>query len=460
MEALIRRWVPLGAIAVVVAGLVRGQHLPPAQSDVYFHLRLGNEFLDGWSVGDPGHLGPFDSADWQATQWLPQMGLALAERVAGLTGVMWLAGMIILLVPVMLYVVCRRTTAALPAAIATVLGVLAAQPGLSARPQILSYLLVVVVTGAWLATVRDRRPRYWLILVAWAWVPLHGMWPIGILIGLVAVVGLALERDLPPPRLLRLAAIPVGSIAVSFATPLGTGAIASVIGVGSRTTYFAEWGPTDFTEPYALVLLAMYTIVLVGNLRHGQMTWPMLLLLGLGLVWGLYSVRTVPVAALMLAPFVAETIQRHVPRGGLLSRREAAALVAFLLVGAAVLAPVVASRADDPVVPAWLDERLDNVPAGTRVLNDWDTGAYFLWRHPDLSLTMHGYGDVFTDEELERNADILRLRPDWDTRVIALDVELAVVDPSTPLGYALVNDLGWTVVERDDEFALVTPVGS
>lgn len=457
MESLIRRWVPMLAVALLVGGLVRGQRLPPAEADVYLHLRLGHEFLDGWSVGRPGHLGPFDSATWHPTQWLPQVGLATAERLAGLAGVMWLAGTAILLLPIVVYVACRRTTAPLPAAIATVLAVLASQPGLSARPQVLSYLLVVVVTATWLATVRDGRPRYWLVLVAWAWVPLHGMWPIGIAIGLVAVVGIALERELPRQQLLRLGAIPVASVAVSLLTPIGTGALESVVGVGARTAYFAEWGPTDFTEPFTLALLAMYAIAFASNLRQGPMSWPTLLLLGLGLAWALYSVRTVPVSALMAAPFVAEAIQRHVPRATTLGRREGTALLVTFLVGSAVLAPVVASRADDPVVPGWLDERLDALPAGTRVLNDWDTGAYLLWRHPDLSLAMHGYGDVFTDAELERNADILRLRPGWDAEVAELDADLAVVDPSTALGYALVHDLDWTLVQEDDEFSVLTP---
>ena len=91
------------------------------------------------------------------------------------------------------------------------------------------------------------------------------------------------------------------------------------------------------------------------------------------------------------------------------------------------------------------------------MLNDWNTGAYFLWRHPQLSLVMHGYGDVFTEDELERNSDILRLEPRWDDEVDELDADLALVDPDTSLGYAMTDDLGWTVIEADDEFALLSP---
>jgi hypothetical protein len=163
------------------------------------------------------------------------------------------------------------------------------------------------------------------------------------------------------------------------------------------------------------------------------------------------------VAALMLAPLVAEAFQEFVPRAPRLALRESLALGTILVVCMAVLVPIVQSRADDEVAPAWLDARLDSMPAGTRVLNDWNTGAYFLWRHPQLSLAMHGYGDVFTDEELERNATILRVKPGWDDEVEDLEADLALVDPDTPLGYALTNDLGWVEIEADEDFALLSP---
>lgn len=457
IETLVRRWVPLAAIGVVMAALVRQQHAPPAGSDTYLHLRFGSEFLAEWSLQSPGHLGPFDSAEWLPTQWLAQVAMAAVEGIGGLAAVMWLAGTVILVVPLLAYVVCRHTTTPLAASIAAVLACIAAQPGLSGRPQVLSYLLVLVVTSAWLATARDGRPRFWLILVGWLWVPLHGMWPIGIVIGAVAVMGIALQRTVPGRRILTLAAIPVASGLVALITPLGAGALTSVVTVGSRSEYFAEWGPTDFTSPYAVVLLAVLGIAFAGNLRTGPTPWPTLLLLGLALTWAVYSARTTPVAALMAAPLAAEVIQRHLPEASPMARLERSALAVMLVLATAILGPVVVSRADERVVPSWLDQRLDSLEPGTRVLNDWDEGPYFLWRHPQLALTMHGYGDVFTDEELARNRDILRLRPGWDSKVADLNADVALVDPDSPLGYALEHDLRWTLVESDDEFALLSP---
>ncbi|PUA80623.1 hypothetical protein [Nocardioides currus] len=457
ITTLIRRVLPVAVVAILLGAVVRAQSRPPLGADGYFHLRMGHELLGGWSIRDPGHLGPYDTADWLPTQWLSQIGMAAIEDRAGLAGVMWVAGVLVLVLALAVFVVCRQTAAPLPAALATILACSAASPGFSARPQVFSYLFVLVVTAAWLATLRDGRARWWLVAVAWVWAPLHGLWPIGIVIAVTAIAGLALERTLPARQLARLALIPVLSALVVLATPLGFGVYGAVLAVGSRAQYFAEWGPTDFTEPYAIALLAMFAVVLLVGLKRRSLAWGQLLLVGLAGALAVSSARMTVLAALVLAPLVAEALQEFVPAAPGLQRREALSLAVVAVLCGGVLAAVVHARADDEVAPAWLDAHLDAVPAGTRVLNDWDTGAYFLWRHPQLALAMHGYGDVFTDDELQRNLDITRLKPGWDDEVADLDAELALVDPDTPLGYALVEDLGWQVIEADDDFALLSP---
>ena len=52
-----------------------------------------------------------------------------------------------------------------------------------------------------------------------------------------------------------------------------------------------------------------------------------------------------------------------------------------------------------PVVAGWVDERLDAMPAGTKVLNDWELGHYTMARHPQVQLVMHGYVDMFTPDD-------------------------------------------------------------
>ncbi|MFC0221353.1 hypothetical protein [Nocardioides zeicaulis] len=456
---VIRRVMPLVGLAAIVGVLVGLQDVPAVGADAWLHLRLGHEFLSGgWSLTHPGHLGVYDTATWYPTQWASQVAMAWFDDRFGIGGVMWLSGTAILATPVVLYLLCRRYAAPLPTVLAVGVAVCAAAPGFSARPQVVSYLLIAVVMGAWLETARDGRPRWWLVPLAWVWVPLHGMWIVGITIGVAAVVGMALTREHPRGLLLRLAAIPVLSALVAFATPLGAHVVDGIAGVGSRNGALTEWDPPDFTSPNALFLVLMIVVVLVVRLRGGEPTdWPTLMLLGLAMAWGLYTLRTTIVAAVMLAPLLAMALQHLVPSVGRPGRREVGLVAAIAVLGSAAMAVVASQRDDDEVVAAWVDDRLAAMPAGTKVLNDWELGHYTMARHPQVQLVMHGYVDMFTTGELDRNLRIAKVEPRWDTSVEALDADYGFVDPNSAMGYALVHQLGWTEVEGDDDFVLLRP---
>lgn len=454
---VVRRVVPVLGLAAIVGVLVRLQEVPAVGADAWLHLRLGQEFLDGWSITHPGHLGVYDTATWYPTQWASQVAMAWTDDRFGIGGVMWLAGTVILFVPVVLYLVCRRYAAPLPAVLAVTVAVCAAAPGFSARPQVVSYVLIAVVMGAWLETARDGRVRWWLVPLAWVWVPLHGMWIVGITIGVATVVGMALTREHDRGTLLRLASIPVLSALVALATPLGLHVIDGVTGVGSRNEALTEWDPPDFTSPSALFLVLMIVVVLVVRLRGAAMDWPTLMLLGLAMAWGLYTLRTTIVAAVMLAPLLAMALQHLVPAIGRPGRREVGLVAAIAVLGSAAMALVAAQRDDDPVVAGWVDDRLAAMPPGTKLLDDWELGHYTMARHPQVQLVMHGYVDMFTEAELDRNLRIVRVQPRWDTSVEALHADYGFVDPDSAMGYALVHQLGWTEVEGDDDYVLLRP---
>ncbi len=457
ITTFVRRIFPLLALGSILIMLVRVQDFPQVGSDAYLHLRLGSEFRSGWPLGHPGHLSVFDTGEWFPTQWLSQIVMSWTDSTWGMSGVIWLVGSFILALPVCMYLVCRAWVAPLPAAIAVVLGTLGAAPGLSTRPQVVSYLLILLVTAAWLHTAQDHKPRYWLIVITWVWVPLHAMWIVGISIGIAAVLGIALTRPRDGRLLARLASIPVLSAVVPMLTPLGVNVYSSIAGVGDRNAQLTEWHSPDFTSPNTLLLAAMIAIVLVVSLRGGPVEWPTLMILGLGMVWGLYTVRTTIVAAIILTPLLGIALQRLVPSVQRIGRRESALALSMLVVASASLAVVAVQRGDDAPVASWVDKSLDAMPNDTKVLNDWELGHYVVWRHPQIQLVMHGYVDMFTIDELERNIDIATLQPGWDTSIAELEVDYALVDPDSRLGYVLTHQLGWQEVEGDDDYVLLLP---
>ncbi len=455
-----RTLVAYAGMAVVFGALVRRAALPLDNLDTYFHLRFGHEFLSGdWSLRDPGSVSSLATADWVPTQWLSQVVMAQTEDWFGLAGVAWLSGLLFLSLALVVYWACRRQAEPAVAALLVVLTLIACTSGISMRPQLVSYVLVVVTIAAW-QRARDTGRAPWLLVpMTWVWTMCHGMWPVGIVIGVIAVLGLALDRGHPRRTLARMAAVPVLSAVVSLLTPVGPGLFPAVLRVSSRAKYFYEWDPPDYTKPWVATLAVILALVVVPRLRRAErVPWFDVLLLGLAALWAIYSMRTVPVAACLAAPLAAAALQPVLGARPSVLRRERLLLVGGSLLALATLAVVVPQTADQPRhTPSWLDGALGDLPAGTRVINDSGFGGYLMWRFPQLDVVVHGYGDLYTDDELERNADIEGIRSGWVGLVRDTGAAYAVLPPGSPLAYNLREVEGWSVLERSDDLELLRP---
>ena len=287
------------------------------------------------------------------------------------------------------WVIARRWSTPLVSAVIVATALMASSLGLSMRPQVISYLLVAVTTAAWLRTREDGRVRWWLVPVTWVWAMCHGMWPVGIVIGVVAVVAIAADRAVPRRRLLALAAVPVGCAVAAALTPVGPRLYPAVLLVGGRGQYFGEWKPLDFTSVVGGALLVLIAAVAVRMVRRGSVSsWTDIAFVGLTVGWALYSTRTVAVAAAMLVPITAHVYSGWPRPASPPGRRETGAVLALAAAFLAVLAVAVPRTADEPPdEPSWASA-VDDLPAGTVVLNDWGQGGWMIWRWPELDFVM------------------------------------------------------------------------
>jgi hypothetical protein len=455
-----RRLLPAGLFAAVLLVVVRLTAVPLDNTDTYFHLRFGHEFLSGaWSLRHPGSVSTFATAHWVPTQWLPQVVMAKVEDWFGLAGVAWLSGLQQVGLVLALYFVTRRWAEPLVATILLAPTLAAASIGLSMRPQVLSYLFVVLTVGAWLRTHDDRRLRWWLVPMTWLWAMCHGMWPIGIGIGVVSVIGLVLDRRLDRRRFVLATLVPAGSAVAAALTPVGPALYGGVLGVGNRAKFFSEWQSPDFTAvPACMVLALMIVLALVLFLRAPRRSWTDILLLLTAFASAVYSYRTVPVAAVMLMPLIARAGQGLLRRDSTpLRRPEVGAVLVVSAVALAVLAVEVPQTSDEPFpTPTWEQSALSALPDGTKVLSGWSDGSYLMWRYPQLDLLMHGYGDTFTISELQRNSDISEVNAGWDTELRQTACTIAVLDPTSRLAYALAHQEGWHVTHKSATLEMLT----
>lgn len=449
VTTLTRRALPLLIVLGTFAALARLAGEPLANPDTFFHLRIGHEFLIGsWSVAHPGHLSPLEHNAWAPTQWLSQVVMAAVEAHVGLAGVAWLSGLLFVGLAATHYVAARRESTPLVAATLVPIAVLASTAGLSMRPQVLSYLFTSVTVMAWLRCRATGRTPWMLVPLTWLWASLHGMWPVGLVVSAVAVAGLVLDERPDRRRIARLAAVPVLCAVAAALTPVGPRLYAAVLLVNSRSSYFTEWGPPDFARWDCLCLLLLLGTTVVALLRRTTpVSWLDVALLLTAGGWAVYSLRTVPVAAAIAVPLAARALQPYLPPRGTVTRSEVAALAGGATLALAVLAAVVPHTAAQPaaVVPRGLDERLAALPPHTRVLDEMQIGSYLLWRFPELDVAVHGYGDVYTADELAERARLSKVQRGWQTALRRLDPDVAVLDGRSALAYVLTHGQGWTV---------------
>ena len=450
---------PLLVLVGTLVALVVNTARPLTNTDTYFHLRFGEEFLGPWSLRHPGSVSTFATRPWVPTQWLSEIVMARTEQWFGLAGLAFLSGLLEIALLVALYVVARRRADAWSAMPVTAVALWTMQYGLSMRPQVVSYLLVAVVTGAWLQTSDDRKVRWWLVPLVWLWAMLHGMWPVGLAISGVAVVGLALDRA-PLPVVARAAGVTLASAVAAALTPIGPALYGAIAAVGSRRSYFVEWEQPTLVSWEALGLTVLVVVTLVGWWRRGSLTWTEGVLLVLAVALAVWSRRTVPVAAAMLAPLAAGALQGLAGRRTPVDRRERRTVAVAVALAVGVLAVAVPfTSADPPTQPSWADPALSALPAGTKVLDDWAFGGYLMWRHPQLDLMMHGYGDTFTTAELDRNQRLLALAPGWENDLHESGARVAVLRPSA-LSEVLADREHWVVEHSSPNLVMLrAPAG-
>ena len=230
-----------------------------------------------------------------------------------------------------------------------------------------------------------------------------------------------------------MAAVPVLSAVVPLLTPVGPACFRRFCRSRLAANYFYEWGPPDFTQRVCVtvrVLLASPPCA-AGARRPGDVVRPRPDRPGLPL-WAVYSPRTVPVAACWWPRSPPAALQPVLGRPPRSSRGRAAPAGRRLPRSpwSSWRSPYPSTAADPPRHAAWLDDALGDLPAGTKVVDDWALGGYLHVALPAARPVMYGYGDTFTDDELDRNADIDG-RPGLGRCSVADRADYAVLPPDS-----------------------------
>ena len=456
---------PYALLAAVLAWVTVHACRPLKDPDVWWHLRLGEDLVDQHSLGTPDHWSSFATVSWVPTEPLPEVAVTFVRRALGLPGVAWVYVVTVVCVVVAVFLVCRIRSSPLPAALATTLFVAVGEGSLTPRPQLVSYLLLLLVVEAWVRTEADLRPRWWLVPVSWLWSLCHGFWFIGVAYGALAVLAVVLCRRASRAQVLRLAAVVVASGVVVLLNPVGPGIFEAPFRVSALAPYVAEWRHPALTSGPALTATAMVlTIAVVWAARRAPTTWFRVAVLLSAGFWSWYAERTIVLTGVLCAPLLAAALQSLIAAPADRSatgstRRERAGLGLAVVAVLATAAVVVPRTADRPAgVPVALDARLDRLPAGTPVFNEYTLGGWLVWRHPGLEQYIDGLITPYSLAHVQDYVRAVDLAPGWYSVVRDSQAPVALLEVGSPLARAL-QQRGWTTSRPDAGFVLLRRPG-
>jgi hypothetical protein len=388
--------------------------------------------------------------------------MSWAYQLFGLPGVAWLLPLGTGLIGLALLSACRDRASVLVSGMVTLAALLAMSGSLTLRPHLVTFALTVVSVKAWLRSADDGVPRWWLVPLSWIWACSHGMWFVGVAIGAAVVVGLALDGGRDRSTIGKLALVPLLSVGAAALTPVGPILLTAPWRVREYAEYVSEWEPASLSQPFfVMFLLLAATSIVIWARGKASVSWPRVLLLGLGIVIGLMYGRTVAVGAATVAPLAAEAITMATRRSyetvtsGERWTRGVAVVAALTI--AAFLAP---SRTSEPEkVPSAMDPTLAAIAPGTIVCNEYRLGGWLIWRHPQLRLSIDPRTEIYSPEHAASRFTFMRAEPGWQQYPARAKCTYALLDRKTSAPEALTAQLGWSEVETTEEFVLLRAPG-
>jgi hypothetical protein len=351
-------------------------------------------------------------------------------------------------------------------------------------------MLLVVLWIEGLENLRSGRAQYWYLLpvLMFFWANLHGGFVIGFVIFLTYALGLFWERRHPPeteplPPLNWRAWIGVGGLSfiASFFNPAGAGIWTTSVGfLGNRylLDITVEYFSVNFHNPNVWPFAALLLVSVFLVWRNGVRLRPVhFLLLASWMMMGLYSVRNIPLYALIAAPILAELVARNIRAHPAGSGRGWDAFwareshlqsvetrlhgnlwpVAAVLLTAGMLAAgfqfdIARSgyRFSTSAFPVGAVDWAEANPPSGNMFNEFTWGGYLLYRlWPEHLVFIDGQTDFYGEKLTREYMQVYEGDAGWQDVLARYHVRWAIIPSESPLAKRLQNELGWKVVYRD-----------
>lgn len=450
--------------------------------DLPRHLLMGRLILQTRSV-PAVDVFSFRTTGFPAIphEWLSQVIMAGAYAWLGLNGVVLLTAF--LMMAVWLFVFREaylRSRSLLISLLLLALAAGAAQIHVLPRPHLFTYLL----TSIWIVLleyIQKKAPhRWWLLpLTMLAWVNLHGMFVLGILLWGIYVSGDFLEHPsktwFTAKKTKALALAGIFSLPATFFSPSGVHIWETIVSLGSNTyitSKITEYQSANFHQPETWLFVAILLLTITAFARSPQIGWTPILLTAAFTFLALYTSRMIPLFAIVITPLTAKALagwlQQEYPHSPLTRLDERLMLtnasangwiwLILIIFGATLLlhqgTPLDpegrGNTFDNRFFPVQAVDWLEAHPQSGRMFNEFDWGGYLLLRlHPQQQIFMDGHTHIYGETLTREYETVMSLGEGWEKILEQYQIQWAIVRPQTPLAKELEKS-GWAPLYQDE----------
>jgi hypothetical protein len=492
---------------ILLVSLAFGALAPRLLGDagIGWHIRNGQQMLATHSITRADSFSSSKSGQpWYAWEWLYDVAIAKTHDTLGLNGVVLFTALVIAATFALLFrLTLARGGSLLVTIISVILAVCSSAIHLFARPHVLSWLFTVIwfqIVDSSEATPEGNRRLWYLPVLMFLWVNLHGGFLLGVaILGLYLLAGLlrllgtgapggAAASSDPKQWLKKLAGVTGLTLLATMVNPYGYKLHVHVYDYLSNRflmNHIDEFRSPDFhgVAQQCFAALLLITIVALASARN-KIRASHLLVVIFAAYSGLYASRNLPTSSLLLtlivAPVLSQTMADANTNEALTAwlRRIFSRLQSFSVrmgameqscrghlwpVAAAVLLLAVCTQhgrlGSRQLMDAHFDAKRFPVEAADYVIDSslrepifapdyW--GGYLIYRfYPEMKVVVDDRHDFYGEQFLKNYLNIVHVEPGWETSLDQLQTTWVLAPAGSSLANILKESSHWKVTHED-----------
>jgi len=449
--------------------------------DTGYHIRAGEIILKDLAVP---RLDPFSfispALPWTAHEWLSEVVMAIVHKTMGLPGIVFLFALLLSTAYWLLFRWIRSGDGNLLVdLLILVLVLLSSRIHWHARPHVFSLLLIVLLYQI-LIFHKEGRENYLYAIppMMLLWVNLHGGFILGFLfmgiflsdyiLGFLASIGE--ERSASANKGKQLSLVCAASVLAACLNPFGVHAFFFPFRVVSETylmDHVQEFLSPNFHgfAPYRYLLLFLIGMLGVSKTR---LTLTELVLVLLFTSMSLYSMRYIPLCAIVCAPILsrhgdillreskARCVRLLKERSEVYGKIDASAKgyaipLVVLVVIAGLAAGKIPVRFTEKMAPVAAIDFLRANPVQGNMFNNDEIGDYVIyWLYPRYKVFMDGRSDMYGEPILKEYFKVAHIEPGWKDVLAKYDINYIFFYTDSVLIRHLSTDAGWRGIYSDN----------